>query len=97
VPGSRRSADRRRIIDRDGYQCHYCQVSITVETGTVDHIVPRCRGGTYSYYNLVASCYPCNLAKLDQPSPCGCWRCKRALKKDVQRRELSQSTSGSAP
>jgi hypothetical protein len=56
-PGDRR---RRQLIDRDGTdRCHYCPRVGT----TIDHVVPRSRGGTHDIDNTVLSCEPCNRAK----------------------------------
>jgi hypothetical protein len=49
------------IFRRDGYRCQYegCDRRAT----TVDHVVPRCRGGQSTWTNLVACCQPCNTRK----------------------------------
>lgn len=44
---------------RDNYTCAYCGRSAT----TVDHVVPRARGGQSSWLNLVAACETCNFRK----------------------------------
>lgn len=56
-------AVRREIFERDGWRCHYCN---SMEHLTVDHVVPRSRGGTDDASNLVAACRPCNTAKKDR-------------------------------
>lgn len=46
--------------------CFYCEKRVgqgTLLKKTADHIVPRSRGGSNAYYNLVTSCEPCNLKK----------------------------------
>jgi 5-methylcytosine-specific restriction endonuclease McrA len=52
---------KREILRRDGYRCQYCGR----ESGqlTLDHIVPRYRGGGHSWKNLVAACPQCNRRK----------------------------------
>ncbi len=47
---------RRRILERDGHSCRYCDASATC----VDHIVPRTHGGTDNPDNLAAACKSCN-------------------------------------
>ncbi len=50
---------RRGVLRRDGHRCAYCQGHAT----TVDHIVPRSRGGSDTWENLVACCVRCNNGK----------------------------------
>jgi 5-methylcytosine-specific restriction endonuclease McrA len=50
------------VLRRDGRRCGYCAGPAT----TVDHIVPRSRGGANSWKNTVAACYGCNQAKADR-------------------------------
>lgn len=40
--------------------CYYCDESVTVFTATVDHLIPRSKGGASVDPNLVLSCKPCN-------------------------------------
>jgi 5-methylcytosine-specific restriction endonuclease McrA len=52
---------KREVFRRDNYVCQYCgQPSPHL---TVDHIVPRFRGGQYSWENLVTACPQCNRRK----------------------------------
>lgn len=53
---------RRGVLRRDGNRCAYC----SAHAGTVDHVVPRSRGGENSWQNLVASCRTCNNRKGDR-------------------------------
>jgi 5-methylcytosine-specific restriction endonuclease McrA len=50
---------RQAVLKRDGYRCRYCGAPAT----TVDHVVPRSRGGSDDPTNLVAACARCNRAK----------------------------------
>ncbi len=50
---------RRGVLRRDRHQCSYCGRSAT----TVDHVMPRSRGGKDSWENLVACCITCNNSK----------------------------------
>lgn len=56
------SLTRRHILIRDRYRCAYCRDHAT----TVDHVVPRSRGGQHRWDNVVASCRPCNHTKADK-------------------------------
>jgi 5-methylcytosine-specific restriction endonuclease McrA len=52
---------RREIFIRDNFTCQYCGK----QTGdlTIDHVVPRSRGGGHSWENLVSACRSCNHRK----------------------------------
>lgn len=56
------SPSRRGVLRRDHRLCVYC----SRPAGTVDHVVPRARGGQSSWENLVACCSPCNVKKGDK-------------------------------
>jgi 5-methylcytosine-specific restriction endonuclease McrA len=53
---------RRAVLRRDGGRCAYC----SEPADTVDHVVPRSRGGRHEWSNVVASCKRDNLVKADQ-------------------------------
>ena len=57
-----RKITRRALFARDGYSCQYCGSSTRL---TVDHVVPRSRGGDSNWNNVVTSCAPCNSRKGD--------------------------------
>ena len=60
----RRKITRKAVLARDSWTCQYCGTS---KPGlTVDHIVPRSRGGESVWENIVASCAPCNHRKGNQ-------------------------------
>lgn len=54
---------RKNVLRRDGHQCQYCG---NRDALTVDHVVPRSRGGEDRWENLVAACIPCNNRKGDR-------------------------------
>jgi 5-methylcytosine-specific restriction endonuclease McrA len=58
----RRKITRRAVFARDGWSCQYCGTRSNL---TVDHVVPRSKGGASSWENIVASCAPCNRRKGD--------------------------------
>lgn len=63
VPYARhRSPNRRGIFARDGHGCQYCGA----RAETVDHVVPRSRGGRHVWENVVAACRLCNANKRDR-------------------------------
>jgi 5-methylcytosine-specific restriction endonuclease McrA len=63
VPFRRRAPlNRRGVFARDGHRCQYCGAAAE----SIDHVVPRSRGGAHSWDNVVAACRPCNVRKRDR-------------------------------
>jgi 5-methylcytosine-specific restriction endonuclease McrA len=56
----RRKITRRAVFARDDWTCQYCGSRANL---TVDHVIPRSKGGGSSWENIVASCAPCNRRK----------------------------------
>jgi 5-methylcytosine-specific restriction endonuclease McrA len=57
----RRKITRKAVLARDAWTCQYCGREATGLT--VDHVIPRSRGGESVWENIVASCAPCNRKK----------------------------------
>ena len=57
---------RLRIYMRDKFRCQYCGEKKPVGDLTLDHILPRSRGGDNSPVNIVTACVPCNNRKSDR-------------------------------
>ncbi len=53
------SVSRRAVFARDDYRCQYCGN----HADSIDHVVPRSRGGRDVWDNLAAACRPCNSKK----------------------------------
>jgi 5-methylcytosine-specific restriction endonuclease McrA len=63
VPYHRRTTmSRRAVFARDGHQCQYCGG----HADSIDHVLPRSRGGQHVWENVAAACRPCNLRKRDR-------------------------------
>ena len=63
VPFRRRAPlNRRGVFARDGHRCQYCGAAAE----SIDHVIPRSRGGAHSWDNVVAACRPCNVRKRDR-------------------------------
>lgn len=60
VPYQRMVLTRKNILKRDRHRCQYCG---SIQDLTIDHIVPRSRGGEESWENLVTACNRCNNKK----------------------------------
>jgi len=56
---------RRNIYERDAYTCQYCGDKPPRDRLTLDHVVPRSRGGKTTWTNIVLACQRCNLKKRD--------------------------------
>ncbi len=63
VPFHRRVAlSRRAVFARDAHRCQYCGA----HADSIDHVVPRSKGGPHVWENVVAACRPCNARKRDR-------------------------------
>lgn len=54
--------NRREVLRRDRHKCQYCG---TTKNLTLDHVMPKSRGGTHTWDNVVAACSSCNCRKGD--------------------------------
>ena len=66
MPRQNRAVSRKSIFLRDRYTCQYCHRTLTAKQLTLDHVIPRSRGGANSWENMVACCYVCNNRKADR-------------------------------
>lgn len=64
---------RKAVFARDGGRCVYCGAAAT----SLDHVVPRSRGGPHSWDNVVSACGRCNHVKADRGVHELGWRLKR--------------------
>jgi 5-methylcytosine-specific restriction endonuclease McrA len=72
VPDREVVFSRRNLFKRDRNRCQYCGARPGTPELTIDHLVPRSRGGTSSWTNCILSCVPCNARKADRtPSEAG--------------------------
>ncbi|GAC1597018.1 MAG: HNH endonuclease [Acidimicrobiales bacterium] len=62
VPYQARVAlNRKAVFVRDGHRCQYCNAPAE----NIDHVIPRSKGGSHTWENVVAACRPCNARKMD--------------------------------
>lgn len=54
---------RTLILKRDDHVCQYCGKKLKDSKATLDHLLPKSRGGKLTFNNVVCSCYDCNLKK----------------------------------
>lgn len=60
-PRPRVRLSKREVFRRDRFRCVYCGERVTQPT--IDHVIPRHRGGPHSWENLVTACPRCNRMK----------------------------------
>jgi hypothetical protein len=58
---------KERIAKRFGWRCWYCGIKLPEGEGQIDHIVPKCAGGSDERRNLALTCPQCNRAKWNRP------------------------------
>src|SRR5215469_1440680 len=63
LPRQRVKFNRRNIFARDGNRCQYCGRRFAMSELSLDHILPRSRGGRATWENIVCACVRCNVRK----------------------------------
>lgn len=82
VPYHGIALSRHNIMRRDNYTCQYCG---TVKNLTLDHLLPRSRGGGSNWLNLVTACSRCNTRKGDRtPEEAGLKLLHKPIKPSLQ-------------
>ena len=76
---------RRNLFKRDRYACQYCGSQPGPEELTIDHVVPRARGGVSSWENCVLACVACNKRKADRTPAGAGLRLRRTPRKPTWR------------
>jgi 5-methylcytosine-specific restriction endonuclease McrA len=66
IPHQTRALSRKNILLRDRNTCQYCGIALHSSELTLDHVLPRSRGGLSTWENLVACCHSCNRRKGNQ-------------------------------
>lgn len=66
IPYQTRALSRKNILLRDRYTCQFCGDVLPASELTLDHVMPRSRGGHTDWDNLVACCHSCNNLKGDR-------------------------------
>lgn len=64
--GKKLRYSRISIFRRDDFHCQYCGIEFKRADLTVDHIIPRSKGGRSTWLNIVSACRPCNWKKADR-------------------------------
>jgi 5-methylcytosine-specific restriction endonuclease McrA len=66
IPYKELTPSRKNVFKRDLHTCQYCSVELNRDNATIDHVLPRSRGGKHEWTNLVACCLRCNRRKGDR-------------------------------
>ncbi len=66
IPDRRLAFSRANLYKRDKYTCQYCGVMPDLKELTIEHIVPRSKGGQSTWLNCVLACWKCNAKKADK-------------------------------
>ena len=66
VPAKHVPFTRRNLYRRDRFRCQYCRKRFPMHDLTIDHVVPRSRGGPSTWENCVVACLDCNVRKGDR-------------------------------
>ena len=67
LPRQNVTLNRRNIFARDHNRCQYCGRSFPTSELSLDHVIPRTRGGKTTWDNLVCACVKCNVKKGGRP------------------------------
>lgn len=65
IPRKDMPLTRKAIFERDDNTCQYCGKRTRRENLTIDHVIPKSRGGSDNWSNLVLACLACNAVKRD--------------------------------
>lgn len=58
--------NRQTVFERDNFKCGYCNMKFLRNKLTIDHIIPKSRGGLTTWKNVITSCFTCNNKKGDR-------------------------------
>lgn len=69
VPSIEAPFTRQNLFRRDDHRCQYCAAKPPHSQLTIDHVIPRARGGRTTWENCVVACVRCNARKGDRALP----------------------------
>lgn len=89
---AKKNVSRKNILIRDRHTCQYCNAELPGQKLTLDHVMPKSRGGGKSFENLVASCFSCNNKKQNRtPEEAGMPLAKPPRKFGIHNRHKAMS------
>lgn len=66
LPNRTYKLSKKNILIRDKYTCQYCKETLSERSLTIDHIIPKSKGGSSRWENLITACKKCNTKKADK-------------------------------
>ena len=63
IPRKTIRLNRHAVLARDGHRCQYCGRRLPANQLSLDHVIPRSRGGMDTWENIVCACLKCNIRK----------------------------------
>ena len=85
---------RKNLFKRDKHACQYCGVQPGASELTIDHVIPRSKGGISSWENCVLACVECNKRKADLSLEKSGLKLKRAPKKPSWKSLITMDPKG---
>jgi 5-methylcytosine-specific restriction endonuclease McrA len=64
-------SNKQKLSDVYGCYCWWCGKSMSIDKLTIEHLLPKSRGGSNSLYNLRLACLPCNRSRGNSLFPPG--------------------------
>lgn len=63
IPYRKCKLNKKNLFNRDNGMCQYCAKKLSKATLTIDHVLPKSRGGKNTWENMVSCCRSCNVKK----------------------------------
>lgn len=63
IPSHHLFYSKEAVIRRDNFTCQYCSMPLSRSEITIDHVLPKSKGGKNSFFNCVVACCYCNNIK----------------------------------
>ena len=63
IPYRKCKLNKKNLFNRDNGMCQYCAKKLSKSTLTIDHVLPKSRGGKNTWENMVSCCRSCNVKK----------------------------------
>jgi len=79
IPQKTIKFSKENLLIRDDFACAYCQCPLTLDTTTIDHVIPVSKGGRTTWENCTSACKMCNHEKADN-APHGKFKPKKKPK-----------------
>ena len=95
VTARERRRRREDLLRLQGGKCFWCSEDVEPECVTIDELLPRSRGGSQCWTNIVASCAPCNWGRGDFVAPA--WAFVKVAEREAQRTQFPPAINRLVP